>query len=377
MTKVMRSNTNVGNLGGFGMAPNRTAYGSQGFFGNFHSVFGSNNGTGNSGDNSNTSPLLDLSDFPSLSRGGSQGGESIVPSPLTRKQPYVGMVKQPTNEQTEFQMSAEDFPALPGSAPAPSLNSSSGQPLEKMNSQDLIPLAHSPSSQQSFRQQSMSLSSRQIINSSQNINSNHTPTPDALKKSHTIKLGLDGKVTNIPPSMVKDQFGMIGLLTLIRAAETEPLLTQLAIGQDLTHLGLNLNSPDNLYQVFSGPLSDQPCRAQDIDYHVPPEYIINHQIRDTLAPLKLGRFKEDLFFFLFYTNPGDVLQLAAAAELYKREWRYHMDEKIWITQVPGMGAVEKTSTYERGTYYYFDTKTWKKVPKEMFLEYSKLETLKI
>lgn len=26
----------------------------------------------------------------------------------------VGMVKQPTAEQTEFQMSSEDFPALPG-----------------------------------------------------------------------------------------------------------------------------------------------------------------------------------------------------------------------------------------------------------------------
>lgn len=26
----------------------------------------------------------------------------------------VGMVKQPTNEQTEFTMSSEDFPALPG-----------------------------------------------------------------------------------------------------------------------------------------------------------------------------------------------------------------------------------------------------------------------
>lgn len=369
---MLKSNTNVGNLGGFGMAPNRTAYGSQGFFGNFHSVFGSNNGTGNSGDNSNTSPLLDLSDFPSLSRGGSQGGESIAPSPLTRKQPYVGMVKQPTNEQTEFQMSAEDFPALPGSAPAPSLNASSnapglGQPLEKLNStSDLIPHSLSPS----YRQQS-----RQLI-STQSHTPSH-PVDSMLKKSHTIKLGLDGKVTNIPPSMVKDQFGMIGLLTLIRAAETEPLLTQLAIGQDLTHLGLNLNSPDNLYQVFSGPLSDQPCRAQDIDYHVPPEYIINHQIRDTLAPLKLGRFKEDLFFFLFYTNPGDVLQLAAAAELYKREWRYHMDEKVWITQVPGRGAVEKTSTYERGTYYYFDTKTWKKVQKDMYLEYSKLETMKI
>lgn len=28
--------------------------------------------------------------------------------------PIVGMVKQPTNEQTEFTMSSEDFPALPG-----------------------------------------------------------------------------------------------------------------------------------------------------------------------------------------------------------------------------------------------------------------------
>lgn len=54
-----------------------------------------------------------------------------------------------------------------------------------------------------------------------------------------------------------------------------------------------------------------------------------------------------------------------------------MDEKVWITQVPGRGAVEKTSTYERGTYYYFDTKTWKKVQKDMYLEYSKLETMKI
>lgn len=37
----------------------------------------------------------------------------------------VGMVKQPTSEQSEFTMSSEDFPALPGTstggaAPAPS-----------------------------------------------------------------------------------------------------------------------------------------------------------------------------------------------------------------------------------------------------------------
>ncbi len=53
-----------------------------------------------------------------------------------------------------------------------------------------------------------------------------------------------GKVTNIPLGMVTDQFGMIGLLTFIRAAETDPGMVHLALGSDLTTLGLNLNSPE-------------------------------------------------------------------------------------------------------------------------------------
>ena len=63
--------------------------------------------------------------------------------------------------------------------------------------------------------------------------------------------------------MVQDQFGMMGLLTFIRAAETDPGLVALALGRyivciitrcilqfvvlgfsDLTTLGLNLNSPE-------------------------------------------------------------------------------------------------------------------------------------
>lgn len=53
-----------------------------------------------------------------------------------------------------------------------------------------------------------------------------------------------GRVTNIPSGMVTDQFGMIGLLTFIRAAETDPGMVHLALGSDLTTLGLNLNSPE-------------------------------------------------------------------------------------------------------------------------------------
>ncbi|EPY85118.1 hypothetical protein CB1_000400007 [Camelus ferus] len=58
----------------------------------------------------------------------------------------------------------------------------------------------------------------------------------------------DGRVTNIPQGMVTDQFGMIGLLTFIRAAETDPGMVHLALGSDLTTLGLNLNSPDPALQ---------------------------------------------------------------------------------------------------------------------------------
>ncbi|KAH0540736.1 CCR4-NOT transcription complex subunit 2 isoform X1 [Cotesia glomerata] len=341
----------MGSMGSFGI-PQSRSYGSQGAINNFHSVFGSGGG----GDTS-TPPLLDLSEFPSLTNRG-QGDSMPQPSPMPGKQAYdpylvaVGMVKQPTSEASEFTMSSEDFPALPGtqSREGPS-------PGGSVTGDKNLSVGLGPEIGQDVLQ------------------NNRAP---GSEKSQASKRGIqtspDGKVTNIPASMVKDQFGMVGLLTFIRAAETDPNLVSLALGQDLTALGLNLNSPENLYQNFGGPWAETSCRPQDIDFHVPPEYLINAAIRDKLAPVKLNRYKDDLLFYMFYTNVGDVLQLAAAAELYSREWRYHMEEKVWITQAPGLGLVEKTSTYERGTYYYFDAQNWRKVAKEFHLDYTKLES---
>ncbi|CAK1545572.1 unnamed protein product [Leptosia nina] len=292
---------------------------------NYHSVFGE-------GGDTSTPPLLDLSEFPSLTaRGAGDQAPTAAPPPPGSK-PYVGMVKQPTAEQSEFTMSSEDFPALPGTS-----SGGGGAP------------APPPAA----------------------LEFNHTPDSKPTRKG--IQTSPEGKVTNIPETMIPNQFGIVGLLTFIRAAESDPSLVSLALGQDLTALGLNLNSPDNLYLTFAGPWADTPCRPQDMDYNVPPEYLINGSIREKLAPLRLSRYKEDLLFYLFYCFVGDVLQIAAAAELYNREWRYHMEEKVWISQAPGMPMVEKTSTYERGTYYFFDAHNWRKVAKEFHLDYSKLE----
>uniref|UniRef100_A0A224XAG7 Putative ccr4-not transcription complex subunit 2 n=1 Tax=Panstrongylus lignarius TaxID=156445 RepID=A0A224XAG7_9HEMI len=376
---------------------------------NFHvftaaAASASSGSAGNASDHTtaagSTPPLLDLSEFPSLTNRGGQGESLPQPSTLPAgKQPYVGMVKQPTAESSEFTMSSEDFPALPGtgseggtgtggagsgnSTGGPSSGGGNGSGGDKsgvgsgsggVGSEGTTGNTGAGLGTGSGNDQQQS--NRLGGTTSQGGSGPHQDQSTGSKQAQ-VKRGIqtspDGKVTNIPNSMVKDQFGMVGLLTFIRAAETDPNLVSLALGQDLTALGLNLNSQDNLYPTFGGPWAETPCRAQDIDYHVPPEYIINHSIRDKLAQLKLTRYKEDLLFFMYYTNAGDMLQLAAAAELYSREWRYHMEEKVWITQAPGCGVIEKTSTYERGTYYFFDAQNWRKVAKEFYLDYSKLE----
>nr|AMK01809.1 CNOT2 [Mytilus galloprovincialis] len=257
------------------------------------------------------------------------------------------MVSKPVSDQTpEFQIQQEDFPALPGATNPPS--SSSGDATCKTPT---------------------SLSSG--IGDTSLLKDGKYPGDKAPKRG--IQTHQDGTVSNIPNGMVNDQFGIVGLLTFIRAAENDPNLVALAPGIDLTTLGLNLNSPENLYSTFQSPWADSPCRPQDIDFHVPAEYLTNIYIRDKLAPIKLNRYGEDLLFYLFYMNGGDVLQLASAAELYSRDWRYHKEERVWITRAPGVDPILKTSTYEQGTYYVFDTKYWRKVHKEIYLEYEKLE----
>lgn len=170
-----------------------------------------------------------------------------------------------------------------------------------------------------------------------------------------------------------DQFGMLGLLGFLKAAETDPSLASVTFGTDLTALGLDLTAPDKLYPLFAGPWADQSLKVYEIDYPVPTEYLVNSSIRDKLTQITMKRYHEDTVFFLFYMFPNDMLQVAAAVELYSREWRYHKEEKVWITRAPGIPPSEKTNSYERGTYYIFDAQLWRRVAKEFVIEYDRLE----
>uniref|UniRef100_A0A1Y9IWN7 NOT2/NOT3/NOT5 C-terminal domain-containing protein n=1 Tax=Anopheles quadriannulatus TaxID=34691 RepID=A0A1Y9IWN7_ANOQN len=341
---------------------------------NYHGVFdGSAAETG-------TPPLLDLSEFPSLTNArGGQNDQSLPQSNALQppgSKPYVGMVKQPTSEQIAFTMSNEDFPALPGTQNAEgSQMGAASQGLQGVHHHH-HPDHHGGTDSLGGKGaggsgQVGSAAGMGMDLQSDSGNSNVNMDKGAMKRG--VQTSPNGTVTNIPASMVNNQFGMVGLLTFLRAAETDPNLVTLAMGQDLMALGLNLTAVENLYPCFGGPFADAPARPQDIEYHVPPEYLINMSIRDKLSKLTLQKYKDDLLFYLFYTNVGDMMQLAAAAELHSRDWRYHTEEKVWITRVPGMTPYEKNGTTERGTYYYFDAQTWRRVPKEFQVDTMKLD----
>lgn len=66
-----------------------------------------------------------------------------------------------------------------------------------------------------------------------------------------------------------DPYGLLGLLGVIRMNDAD--LASLALGIDLTTLGLNLNSPDNLYKTFGSPWSNDPAKG-DTDFRIPACY---------------------------------------------------------------------------------------------------------
>lgn len=57
-----------------------------------------------------------------------------------------------------------------------------------------------------------------------------------------------------------DRFGLMGLMGVINSQD--PDLRILAVGTDLTLLGLPLNSAELVYKTFANPWADNPIRAE-------------------------------------------------------------------------------------------------------------------
>eukprot|EP01095_Lingulamoeba_sp_RSL-Kostka_P005193 TRINITY_DN16536_c0_g1_i1.p1 TRINITY_DN16536_c0_g1~~TRINITY_DN16536_c0_g1_i1.p1 ORF type:complete len:556 (+),score=149.41 TRINITY_DN16536_c0_g1_i1:2-1669(+) len=181
-----------------------------------------------------------------------------------------------------------------------------------------------------------------------NNNEKKNKLEDNLSLNKDIQSTPDNKEENL-------KYGLLGLLNVIRMTNKD--LNTLALGTDLTTLGLNLNSPECLYNTFLSPFDDSPKR--DPDFYLPRCYYIQAPMQP--PHMKMNLFSEETLFYTFYSTPKDSLQLYAASELYDREWRFHTQIKRWFLK-PKIGQDQNPNLPQQ--CIYFEPTTWEKVRKD-------------
>lgn len=198
----------------------------------------------------------------------------------------------------------------------------------------------------------------------------HSPSRTGGSFTQQQQLGMAGTLRDSSKqggsAQQNDLFGLLGLLSVIRMSD--PDLTTLALGTDLTTLGLNLNSRENLYKTFASPWADEPVRGEP-EFVVPPCY---DQKAPQLQANHYAKFQDNTLFYIFYSMPRDEAQLYAADELSNRGWFFHKDLKRWLKRVPNSEPLVKTPTYERGTFLFLDPATLEIGCKENFVLYYEL-----
>ncbi|XP_011081024.1 probable NOT transcription complex subunit VIP2 isoform X2 [Sesamum indicum] len=339
--------------------------------------------------NAHDNATFDVNDFPQLSGRPPSAGGSHGQIGLMQKH-NIGFGQQ----NQEFSIQNEDFPALPGYKGGLNVGGSAEYTVNAhqkeqihdsmanlMQSQQLsmgrssgfnFGGSYSSHHPQQHRASSINGTGVSYLTSGNQDLHFHGPEYQQFQQSQSrfINPFRDKEMKSTQGSQsVPDQYGMLGLLSIIKMVN--PALTSLALGIDLTTLGLNLNSSETLHKKFASPWSDEPVRGEP-EYSVPECYYAKQT-----PPLKqtyFARFRPETLFYIFYSMPKDEAQLFAANELCNRGWFYHRELRLWFTRVKNMEPLVKTNTYERGCYFCFDPNTWQTARKDNFvLHYEMVE----
>ena len=175
------------------------------------------------------------------------------------------------------------------------------------------------------------------------------------------------------------RWGLLGLLGVIRMESSD--INMLALGDDLTTLGLNLNATDVLFSSFESPWAasrfdgagaDKPAGAgNDASpppfalprcYKAAPGYIAAKLEPPGRLPRSkvahYSKFQLETLFYIFFSMPRDILALYAAQELYNRDWQYHKEMKLWFTRATQADGMVGGGA--GGQFIYFDVNAWER-----------------
>jgi len=262
---------------------------------------------------------------------------------LNRSQPPDSFSMHNLNQHNNFAIQSEDFPAL-GEGRSVNQQAYYTQQMNLESHRKPIGESRPPVPEHAFNNEQ--LSGIPGFDSSQG----KSPPVTIHKSIPLLKGGAPSpalkKKSSLPP---EQQFGLLGLLSLIRMEE--PDRGTLALGIDLTSLGLNLNSSESLHTSFTSPWVDRNA-SKEPQFQIPSCYAI----KGSTTSLKASQFPRlalETLFYIFYAMPKDTFQMLAAQELYNRDWKYHMEYKVWFLQQLSEGSNQ---------YMYFDVQQWEKRP---------------
>jgi CCR4-NOT transcription complex subunit 2 len=279
------------------------------------------------------------------------------------------------SNQQDFSIQKEDFPALSGSSALGVINS-------KGDSNNMIQ-GSSNSGFTSYVGSNLNGStiSRDLTNQNQepigvnnHQSSNGLGVPGGMSRGGSVpnqqpsqglsmasNAGLDipvsglsdvvGTSTRIEAASTSKEstYGLTGLLDVIRMTDRDR--NTLSLGADLTTFGLNLNSNDCLYSSFTSPFTEQSGSTEP-QFTTPSCYLMPPP---TLKTDHLAKFQIETLFHMFYSMPRDLLQAVAAQELYRREWKYHSELRLWLKQRNPQELIQGHSNVQ---FLYFDVNNW-------------------
>lgn len=249
-----------------------------------------------------------------------QGNKTLPSSSLHR----LGLGTTPGSNGTNFSMASEDFPALPGSLNSNSVNiplGSVGVLDGNTGGQRELSFQSSTSAfGASVQQQQLSINSvlgtsntmfgTSLESISKHFDSSSLSTANISRHgsitgissttnppviSHQPQRSTSGPINSMSSvggstggvgqgtssgatAAISGDYGLLGLLKVIRMTDADR--NALALGSDLTALGLNLNSSETLYSHFASPWSDNPTTRE-------PQYQVRIQDFLSLIPLFL------------------------------------------------------------------------------------------
>ncbi|XP_042055634.1 probable NOT transcription complex subunit VIP2 isoform X3 [Salvia splendens] len=240
--------------------------------------------------NAHDNATFDVNDFPQLSGRPPSAGGSHGQIGMMQKH-NIGFGQQ----NQEFSIQNEDFPALPGYKGGLNVGGSAEYTMNAhqkeqihdnmtnlmQQSQQLsmgrssgfnFGGSYSSHHPQQHRASSINGSGVSYLTSGNSDLHFHGPEYQQFQQSQSrfINPFRDKDMKATPGSQsVLDQYGIVGLLSVIKMVK--PALSTLALGLDLTTLGLNLNSSETLNKKFASPWSDEPVRGEP-EFSVPECY---------------------------------------------------------------------------------------------------------